>query len=74
LKLSYGEPPAFFPSELPLTPSIAPCLVSWHPEASIILDNLHMLHDVLADILASPEVADVRAALDTAINQFVDPT
>ncbi|MEX1258011.1 MAG: hypothetical protein WEG36_10360 [Gemmatimonadota bacterium] len=73
-KLSYGEPPESFPTELPLAPPIAPLLVSAHPRAAIILDNLNMLQDVLADVLVSPTVKDVRAALDEAVAQFVDPT
>jgi hypothetical protein len=63
-KLSYGEPPNFFPTELPLTPSIAPGLVFWHTRASIILDNPHMMHDVLADVLVSPDVEDVQGTSD----------
>jgi hypothetical protein len=73
LKLSFGEPPESFPTELPLAPPIAPALVAVHPRAAIILDNLHMMQDVLADILVSPDVKDVHAALDEAIGQFVDP-
>jgi hypothetical protein len=73
-KLSYGEPPEFFPSELPLTPPIAPLLVSAHPRAAIILDNLNMLQDVLSDILVAPGAKDVQAALDETITQFLDPT
>lgn len=72
-KLSYGEPPQFFPSELPLTPAIAPGIIFMAPAAPMIWDNLSMMQEVLADILASPEVPDVRVALDEAVTQFLDP-
>jgi hypothetical protein len=73
-KLSYGEPPQFFPSELPLAPAIAPGIIFMAPAAPMIWDNLSMMQEVLADILASPKVTDVRAALDEAITQFLDPS
>jgi len=72
-KLSYGEPPDAFPTELPLAPPIAPGLVAQHPRAAAILDNLNMMHDVLADILVSHEVEDVHVAIDEAVSQFLDP-
>jgi hypothetical protein len=73
-KLTYGEPPEFFPSELPLAPAIAAGFSFMSPEAAIIWDNLSMLEEVLADVLASPETVDVRASLDKAVEFFMDPT
>ena len=73
-KLSYGEPPEFFPSEIPLAPAIAPGLIFLSPESAMIWDNLSMMQEVLADVLASPEVTDVRAAIDEAVEHFMDPT
>jgi hypothetical protein len=73
-KLSFGKPPDAFPTELPLAPSIAPGLVMIHERAAAILDNLNMLHAVLADVLVHPKVGNVRAALDEAIAQFTDRT
>lgn len=73
-KLTYGEPPEFFPSELPLAPAICPGLIFLSPEATMIFDNLSMMQEVLADVLASPDVTDLRAALDEAVDQFLDPT
>jgi hypothetical protein len=72
-KLSYGEPPEFFPSELPLAPSIAPGLIFLSPEAAMIWDNLSMMQEVVADVLASPDVDDVHAAVDEAVDWFMDP-
>jgi hypothetical protein len=72
-KLSYGEPPEFFPSELPLAPSISPGLIFLSPESAMIWDNLTMMQEVLADVLASPDVEDVHAAVDEAVDWFMDP-
>lgn len=72
-KLSSGQPPDAFPTELPLTPSISPGLVSAHLRAAAIIDNLNMMHAVLADVLIHPKVGDVRAAIDEVIVQFTDP-
>lgn len=71
-KLSAGTPPDTFPSELPLAPSIAPGLVAVHERSAAILDNLNMLHDVLAEIVVHPKALNPRAAIDEAIAQFVD--
>lgn len=73
-KLSYGDPPQFFPSEIPLAPAIAPGIIFLSPESAMVWDNLTMLQEVLADILASPDVTDVRAAVDQAVDFFMDPT
>jgi hypothetical protein len=73
-KLSFGEPPEFFPSEIPLAPAIAPGLIFLSPESAMIWDNLTMMQEVLADILASPDVTNVRAAIDDAVGHFMDPT
>jgi len=72
-KLTGGKPPDSFPTELPLAPSISPGLVAVHPRAAAIIDNLNMMHDVLADILLHPKVADRRAAIEQAVAQFTDP-
>lgn len=73
-KLSFGEPPEYFPSELPLAPAIAPGVIFMSPEAAIIWDNATMLQEVLADVLASPDVMDVQGALDQALAFFLDPS
>jgi len=72
-KLTYGEPPEYFPSELPMPPTIAAGFIFINPEAAMIWDNLSMMQEVLSDILASPDVADARAAIDAAVEFFMDP-
>ena len=72
-KLSDGQPPLSFPTELPLAPAIAPGLVWASPESAMIWDNLSMLLEVLADILASPETVDPPRAIERTLDFFVNP-
>lgn len=72
-KLSYREPPEFFPSEIPLAPAIAPGFIWLSPESAMIWDNLSMLQEVLADVLASPTISDVPAGIDATLDFFMDP-
>lgn len=50
------DAPETMPYLMPMTSGIAPTFSERYPEAAIIFDNLHMMHDVISDILASPEV------------------
>lgn len=72
-KLSYGEPPEFFPSEIPLAPAIAPGFIWMSAESAMIWDNLSMLLEVLADVIASPTISDVPAGIDATLDFFMDP-
>ncbi|MDH3271571.1 MAG: hypothetical protein OEN56_09580 [Gemmatimonadota bacterium] len=72
-KLSQGEAPQAFPSEIPLAPAIAPGLIWLSPESAMIWDNLSMLLEVVADVLASPEASDTRSAVEAALAFFLDP-
>jgi hypothetical protein len=48
--------PEHMPRVMPMTAAIAPTFAARYPEAAIIFDNLHGMHDVISDILASPRV------------------
>lgn len=72
-KLSHGEPPHSFPSELPLAPAIAPGLIWLSPESAMIWDNLSLLLEVLADVLVSSETTDVAQATSATLDFFLDP-
>lgn len=50
------QPPATMPHVMPMTGAVAPTFAARYPEAAIIFDNLHSLHDVISDILANPSV------------------
>lgn len=71
-KLRPGTLPDAFPTELPLAPSIAPGLVTAHERAAAIIDNLNLLHDVIADILVHPKATNPRPAIADAIALFSD--
>jgi hypothetical protein len=61
---------------MPLAAGVAPRFAARYPEAAIIFDNLHSLHDVVADILASPKVSskEKRPTILRAIGAFRDST
>ena len=48
--------PQNMPRVMPMTPAIAPTFTARYPEIATIFDNLHGMHDVISDILASPKV------------------
>ena len=45
--------PQYMPRVMPMTPAIAPAFTARYPEIATIFDNLHGMHDVISDILAS---------------------
>jgi hypothetical protein len=64
------------PSAMPMSAAIAPLFSARYPEAAIIFDNLHSLHDVVSDILASATIpsSGKRAAILTALDRYRDST
>jgi hypothetical protein len=60
------------PVEQPTAAAIAPHLYSFHPKASIILDNLGMLENIILDILAYPNLEDRQAAIGTVVAEFTN--
>ncbi len=57
--------PARFPTTMPMTAMVSPRFAAMHPRAAAIFDNLHMLHDIVSDVLANPEwsAAEKRAEI-----------
>src|SRR5687768_12724714 len=51
-----GDAPRTMPHQMPMTAAIAPRFAERYPEAAIVFDNLHSMHDVISDILANPSV------------------
>lgn len=70
------DAPTNMPRVMPMTAAVAPVFTARYPEAAIIFDNLHSLHDVISDILASPEVprAAKRAEILRAVERYRDDT
>jgi len=66
----------FAPATMPMSPAIAPMFTERYPEAAIVFDNLHSLHDVVSDILASPKVPSdqKRNVILTAMSRYKDST
>ena len=51
-----ADAPGSTPYVMPMTPAVAPRFAARYPQAAIIFDNLHSMHDVISDILANPAV------------------
>ena len=51
-----ADAPNNMPRIMPMTAAVAPEFARRYPEAAIIFDNLHSMHDVVSDILTSPKV------------------
>ncbi|MFP5355951.1 MAG: YybH family protein, partial [Gemmatimonadota bacterium] len=70
------NPPHTLPYQMPMTPAIAPTFAARYPELAIIFDNLHSMHDVISDILASDQVPRERkrAEILLAAQRYRDDT
>lgn len=70
------DPPRTMPHQMPMTAAVAPRFAERYPEAAIIFDNLHSMHDVISDILANPSVPRnrKRAEILLAARRFRDDT
>ena len=69
--------PEHMPRIMPMTAAIAPTFAARYPEAAIIFDNLHAMHDVVSDILANNEKVPrerKRAAILEAASRYRDAT
>ena len=68
--------PENMPRVMPMTAAVAPTFAARYPEAAIIFDNLHGMHDVISDILASPKVPreKKREEILTAARRYRDDT
>ncbi len=49
-----------YPRVMPMTAIVAPEFSRQHPRAAAIFDNLHMMHDIISDILAAPDIPRER--------------
>jgi hypothetical protein len=67
--------PETLPSQMPMTPAIAPTFTARYPRFAAIFDNLHMMHDVISDILVSEEVprGEKRLEIYRQTDLFRDP-
>jgi hypothetical protein len=70
------DAPATMPQVMPMTATVAPRFTEGHPRAAAIFDNLHMMHDIISDILAADTVprARKRRVIYAALDEFRDST
>ena len=70
------NPPRAMPYQMPMTAAVAPEFTRRYPEAAIIFDNLHSMHDVISDILANDSVPRnrKRAEIMIAARRYRDDT
>lgn len=71
-----ADAPANMPRVMPMSASVAPVFSEQYPDAAVIFDNLHSLHDVVSDILASKVIprGGKRAAILAAAAAYRDDT
>lgn len=70
------DPPHTMPYVMPMTAAVAPAFSKRYPEAAIIFDNLHSMHDVVSDILSNPVISRdrKRAEIMLAARRYRDDT
>lgn len=68
--------PTSLPYQMPMTAAVAPAFSARFPEAAIIFDNLHSMHDVVSDILTNASVprSRKRAEIMRAARLYRDDT
>ena len=67
-------PPDGFPRVMPMASAVAPRFSAAHPRAAVIFDNLHMMHDIISDILKNDTVpaGRKREVIYAALDEFQD--
>jgi hypothetical protein len=71
-----NAPPRSMPRVMPMTATVAPLFTERHPRAAAIFDNLHMMHDIISDILAADTVPRnaKRDVIYATLAEFRDTT
>ena len=70
------NPPVSMPHVMPMTATVAPEFTGRHPRAAAIFDNLHMMHDIISDILSADTVPreKKRDVIHAVLAEFRDST
>jgi hypothetical protein len=65
-----------YPSMMPMTATVAPEFSRRHPRAAAIFDNLHMMHDIISDVLVSSSIpaGRKRDVIYRQLKELRDPT
>ena len=71
-----ADPARRFPRTMPMTAAVAPRFSAAHPRAAAIFDNLHMMHDIISDILTADTIPRSRkgAMIDQQLDRLQDST
>jgi hypothetical protein len=67
--------PRGFPKYMPMASAIAPRFSVAHPRAAVIFDNLHMMHDIISDVLTADTIPPGRKGeiIDQQLDKLQDP-
>ena len=67
-------PPGSMPKVMPMTAAVAPEFARRHPRAAAVFDNLHMMHDIVSDLLMADSLdsGGTRAAIYAQLDEFRD--
>jgi hypothetical protein len=70
------DPPGRMPKVMPMTSAVAPKFSAAHPRAAVIFDNLHMMHDIISDILTGDTIPHEQKGrmIDEQLDKLQDPT
>ena len=70
------DPPSRMPKVMPMTSAVAPRFSAAHPRAAVIFDNLHMMHDIISDILAADTIPHEQKGrmIDDQLDKLQDPS
>ena len=70
------DPPSRMPKVMPMTSAVAPKFSAAHPRAAVIFDNLHMMHDIISDILTADTIPHETKGQMIAeqLDKLQDPT
>ena len=70
------DPPSRMPKVMPMTSAVAPRFSAAHPRAAVIFDNLHMMHDIISDILSADTISHEQKGriIDDQLDKLQDPS
>jgi hypothetical protein len=70
------DPPSRMPKMMPMTSAVAPKFSAAHPRAAVIFDNLHMMHDIISDILTADTIPHDQKGemIDQQLDKLQDST
>ncbi len=69
------DPPSRMPKMMPMTSAVAPAFSAAHPRAAVVFDNLHMMHDIISDILTADTIPHEQKGrmIDEQLDKLQDP-